>query len=105
FLLRNRAPRRFTADAWQKTDACTRRQLEKLKQQWQAEWAAEQNADSEQIIERINRKLDLMRERMREGMSEEELRLEAELKEARKRRMALPPPDGWREDDAADGEV
>lgn len=57
-------------------------------------------AESEAICDSINRKLELMRDRMRADMSEEELRLEAELEEARVRRRALPPPDGgWADDE------
>jgi hypothetical protein len=93
FLLRNRAAKRFAAESWQKADAYTRQQLEKLKRQWLAEWEEEQRNDSDVIIEGINRKLDLMRERIREGMSEEELRLEAALEDARNRRKVLPAPD------------
>lgn len=94
FLLRNRARKRFAADAWQRADAVTRRELDRLKQQWRAEWEAESRAESEEIILSINRKLELMAERRRAGMSEEERRLEAELAAARKRRQALPPPGG-----------
>jgi hypothetical protein len=106
FMLRNRAAKRFSADSWQKTDAYTRQQLEKLKRQWRAEWEEERRVDSAQVIENINRKLDRMREVMREEMSEEELRLEAELEAARRRRLALPAPspDGWADADEGEDE-
>lgn len=101
FMLRNRATKRFSADSWQKTDAYTRQQLEKLKKQWRAEWEEEERIGSEQVLDEIDRQLDRMRENMRAQMSEEELRLEAALAEARQRRMALPAPspEGWADDD------
>lgn len=46
FLLRNRAPRRFSADSWQNTDAVTRGQLEKLKKQWIAEHEEERRRNA-----------------------------------------------------------
>lgn len=67
FLLRNRAAKRFAADSWQKTDAYTRGQLEKLRAQWQAEWEEEARikaaAESEKVLDSINAKLDSMRNR------------------------------------------
>lgn len=41
FMLRNRAGKRFSADAAHRTDASTRGQLLKLKKQWRKEWERE----------------------------------------------------------------
>ena len=64
FLLRNRAPKRFAADSWQKTGAATRGQLDRLRKKWREEWEAERNdpVEIEKIRAGIARKFEKKRE-------------------------------------------
>ena len=73
FMLRNRAPKRFTADSYQNADAATRGQLERLKRDWRKEWEAEQNqrseADSDATLLSLDARLGQMRQRQLDSMS------------------------------------
>lgn len=67
FMLRNRAPRRFSADSLHNADAATRGSLERLKAQWREEWeeerAAKAASDSEDVLRALDEKLERMRQR------------------------------------------
>lgn len=66
FLLRNRSPKRFAADALNGADAATRSQLERLKKQWRAEWTAERDAEDAERADRALYELDAKLEQMRQ---------------------------------------
>lgn len=118
FLLRNRAPRRFTADSWQNSDAATRGQLERLKKQWRAEWEEELRiksaADSEEVLDDLDRKLEAMRERHLAAMSPrlraahdemERIREEEEAARAAARAIPCQPRKPEAGDAASDADV
>ncbi|MEZ5736678.1 MAG: hypothetical protein R3E09_12945 [Novosphingobium sp.] len=73
FMLRNRAPKRFTADSWHNTDAATRSRLKRLKREWREQWEAEHRAeaerDEEEVLDSIDAKLGAMRQRWLDGLS------------------------------------
>ena len=77
FLLRNRAPKRFAADALNSGDAATRSQLARLKREWRKEWDEEMRLrmaeESEEALPTLDARLDQMRERHEEA---QRLRLE-----------------------------
>jgi hypothetical protein len=77
FLLRNRAPKRFAADALNSGDAATRSQLARLKREWRKEWEVEMRLrmaeESEEALRTLDARLDQMRERHEEA---QRLRLE-----------------------------
>ncbi|MBB4860111.1 hypothetical protein HNO88_003452 [Novosphingobium chloroacetimidivorans] len=60
FLLRNRAPHRFTADSVQTLDAASQSSLKRLKREWRAEWEKErtEQAAREQAPDAIADRLD-----------------------------------------------
>lgn len=115
FMLRNRAPTRFTADgraaARQASigDPLKANQLSRLKKQWHKEWEEEfrrkhDHYDHKKVTEGVLTKLDTMRERWLEGMtprtralfeafSQAEEEDEA-AKEAKWQISALPAPHG-----------
>lgn len=49
FLLRNRAPHRFSADSVNTLDAASRSSLERLKREWRQEWEAERQQESARL--------------------------------------------------------
>jgi hypothetical protein len=71
FLLRNRAPKRFAADALNSGDAATRSQLARLKREWRKEWeeerAAQEAREADQAIAEIDSMLDRMQRRHEEA--------------------------------------
>jgi hypothetical protein len=72
FLLRNRAPKRFSADSWQTTDAATHGQLKRLKAEWRAQWEEEQEANrpsTAEITASIERKVEGARRRIEANTS------------------------------------
>ncbi|WP_374527195.1 hypothetical protein [Novosphingobium sp.] len=79
FLLRNRAPTRFSADGRVTArrsaigDPQLATQLSRLKKQWRKEWEAEREAqskaDAAPVIEQLNAKLEKMRQRRLAAMS------------------------------------
>lgn len=70
FMLRNRAAKRFAADA------ATRAMLERYKKQWRAEWQAEADArhaaEAEEAVASLTAKLTLMASRAEEQVEAEE---------------------------------
>lgn len=66
FLLRNRAPKRFAADALNGPDAATQSRLERLKREWRKAWEAEdkaqREAESGKVLDQINARIDKLRE-------------------------------------------
>ncbi len=73
FMLRNRAPKRFTADSYHNADAATKGQLDRLKRQWRKEWEAERQTETHQeesaVLDLIDTKLDLMHSRWLASLS------------------------------------
>ena len=97
FMLRNRAPERFTEGRAKGLGAIGQMELERKKKQWRAEWQKEWEAEraakagerEDEVIASIDEKLSAMSERWLTGMSprtraayEEYRRLEREDKEA-----------------------
>ena len=119
FMLRNRAPTRFTADGRAAArqgsiaDPAHANQLSRLKKQWHKEWEVEfrrkhTDYDYKKVTESINTNLDKMRERWLEGMTPRTRALfeafdqaEAEDDEAKQAKWQLPAP-APREDDQGD---
>lgn len=66
FLLRNRAPKRFSADGGHRTDAATRGELRRLKAQWRKEWEREKALASQAEEQETLAEIDAMFARMRE---------------------------------------
>lgn len=63
FLLKNRAPRRFSAESPARgPDAIERMKLARLKQEWRAEWERENNEDEEEVRASIDAFLQNMRD-------------------------------------------
>ncbi len=66
FLLRNRAPKRFSADSWAKAAAATKGRMDRLKKQWRKEWEEEKKKkdhyDSEKVLEDLNRRIERRRQ-------------------------------------------
>jgi hypothetical protein len=71
FMLRNRAPRRFSADSLNTADASTRGQLARLKQQWRKEWEEEMRArldeEDAEALRMLEAKLEAMARRHEEA--------------------------------------
>jgi len=71
FLLRNRAPKRFAADALNTGNASTRSQLARLKKEWRREWEEELRARMEEedaeALRTLDAKLDAMQRRHEEA--------------------------------------
>ena len=97
FMLRNRAPERFTDGRGAKglggLNAIGKMEMERLKKQWRAEWEAERaqsaSDDEDAVLAAINAKLSSLRDRQLTAMSprtraayEEYRRLEREDEEA-----------------------
>ena len=119
FMLRNRAPTRFTADGrvaarqGSIADPAHANQLSRLKKQWRKEWEEEYlrknvRYDYKKVTESINTNLDTMRERWLEGMTPRTRALfeafdqaEAEDDEAKQAKWRLPAP-APRENDPGD---
>lgn len=107
FLLRNRSPRRFAADALNGGGHAPR-QLKKLKEKWRKQWEEERRAEaarnSQHAVESLNRKLETMRQRHLATQSPRTRRLEhlyqqsAKLDQQRGREYPLPEEDEEDED-------
>jgi len=73
FMLRNRAPERFTEGRAKALNAVDTQQLARLKQQWRKEWEAEQQArlatGNKDVLKQIDDKLEKMRQRRLKAMS------------------------------------
>lgn len=78
FMLRNRAPERFTEGQLKHgakgLNAVGKMQMKRLKQQWRAEWEAERSPDGngrseDEVLEQLDTKLELMRQRYLAQMS------------------------------------
>lgn len=81
FMLRNRAPERFTEGRAKSPNAVDEMKLKRLKQQWRKEWQAEQDAEDqrseEEVLASINATIDQMRARQDAMMSERTRALKA----------------------------
>ncbi|WP_191984693.1 hypothetical protein [Pelagerythrobacter rhizovicinus] len=74
FMLRNRAPERFTEGKAKGLNAIGKMELERLKKQWRQEWEEEKKREAsyeheDEVLASIDRKLGKMRERFLFAMS------------------------------------
>lgn len=85
FLLRNRAGKRFRADA--RHDAPTRQELDKLKAKWREEWAEERglNRSEAEVRAAIDRKVAEVRERVLARAGRELAEMSDETRELKRR--------------------
>lgn len=84
FLLRNRASKRFRADA-NNHDAPTRQELNKLKKQWRKEWEAETFTDVRTVRASIDRKVEEIKQRVLARRAEEEAAMSDETRDLQRR--------------------
>ncbi len=69
FMLRNRAPERFTDGRAKALNAVGTMEIARLKKQWRKEWEQERAGNRKAVQERIERKLDLVHSRWLTNLS------------------------------------